>query len=71
MKNFTHEHVQAANGLSALAKRVGVRYQAVQHWLRSGRVPAARVIAVEAATGVSRHRLRPDLYPAEAQDSAA
>jgi DNA-binding transcriptional regulator YdaS (Cro superfamily) len=29
------------------------------------RLPAEHVLAVEAATGVSRHDLRPDIYPRE------
>lgn len=45
-----------------LGRRIGVTGQAVGQWAR---VPPRRVIAVEAATGgrVSRHRLRPDIYP--------
>jgi DNA-binding transcriptional regulator YdaS (Cro superfamily) len=35
----------------------------VQKWCARGSVPALRVLAVEAATGVSRKALRPDLYP--------
>lgn len=42
----------------------GVRQPAVSKWLQSGkRLPAGHVLAVEAATNVSRHLLRPDLYP--------
>ena len=54
-------------GLLPLAKKIGVTYQAVRKWERYG-VPAERVLAIEAATGhrVSRHDLRPDLYPKEA-----
>lgn len=53
-------------GLVGLAREVGVTYQAVRKWERHG-IPAERVLAVEAATGyrVSRHELRPDLYPRE------
>lgn len=58
-----HRAVEAAGGQKALAAMVGVRYQAVQKWLRSGRVPAERVLTIEAQTGISRHELRPDLYP--------
>ena len=54
--------IEAAGGQQALAKKVGVKYQAVQKWVRN-RVPAERVLAIEAATGVSRSDLRPDLYP--------
>ncbi len=45
--------------LSELARHVGVRPQSLCKWVR---VPAERVAAVEAATGVSREFLRPDLY---------
>lgn len=55
--------VEAAGGTQALAEAVGVRYQAVQKWVRFKRVPAERVLAIESATGVSRHDLRPDIYP--------
>ena len=53
-------------GLMQLAKRLGVTYQAVRKWERNG-VPAERVMAIEEATDyeVSRHELRPDLYPKE------
>jgi 4-hydroxyphenylacetate 3-monooxygenase len=54
------EAIAAAGGTAALARAVGLSPQAVSQWRR---VPAARVIAVEAASGVSRRRLRPDLYP--------
>ncbi len=52
-------------GLAPLANHLGVSYQAVHKWFRKGKIPAERVLAVEAATGVSRHRLRPDIYPAD------
>ncbi len=52
-------------GLAHLANHLGVSYQAVHKWFRKGKIPAERVLAVEAATGVSRHRLRSDLYPDE------
>lgn len=35
----------------------------ITRWER-GRVPAERVLDVERVTGVPRHELRPDLYPA-------
>lgn len=57
--------VEAAGGRAALAEKCGVRYQAVEKWVRLNRVPAERVLEIEAATGgqVTRHELRPDLYP--------
>lgn len=55
--------VDKAGGQSALAKVLRIRPQAVQKWCARGSVPALRVLAVEAATGVSRKALRPDIYP--------
>ena len=55
--------VDKGGGQSALARKLGVRPQAVQKWCALGRVPVLRVLAVEALTGVSRKKLRPDIYP--------
>jgi DNA-binding transcriptional regulator YdaS (Cro superfamily) len=56
--------VQATdNNQSELARRLGIRPQSVQQWVESKRIPAERVVEVERATGVSRKKLRPDLYP--------
>ncbi|WP_439370264.1 molecular chaperone TorD family protein [Bradyrhizobium sp. DASA03120] len=49
----------AAGGVAGLARKIGVSQPSVSNWTK---VPAQRVIAVEAATGVSRNDLRPDLY---------
>jgi Putative antitoxin of bacterial toxin-antitoxin system, YdaS/YdaT len=43
-----------------LAVILGVTPGAISQWKR---VPAERVLDVERATGVSRHTLRPDIYP--------
>jgi TorA maturation chaperone TorD len=53
------EAIQAAGGVSELARRIGISQPSVSNW---DKVPAERVLAVEAATGVARVRLRPDLY---------
>lgn len=58
-------------GLQPLAEHLGISYQAVQRWFVRGKIPAERVLAVEAATGVSRHKLRPDIYPVENSHRAA
>jgi DNA-binding transcriptional regulator YdaS (Cro superfamily) len=63
--NVVEEAVEAAGGLKPFSLSLGVKYQAVQRWVRSGSVPPLRVLKVEALTGVSRHLLRPDLYPEE------
>lgn len=51
--------IKAAGGVTELARRVGIAQPSVSNW---DRVPADRVLAVEAATGIPRVRLRPDLY---------
>jgi len=53
------EAIQAAGGVSKLARRVGVSQPSVSNW---DKVPAERVLVVEAATGIDRKVLRPDLY---------
>jgi TorA maturation chaperone TorD len=51
--------VRAAGSVSELARRLGISQPSVSNW---SKVPAERVLAVEAATGVDRSLLRPDLY---------
>ena len=55
----------------AVARAVGVSPQAVSEILRRGkRVPAEWCLAIETATAgaVTRHDLRPDLYPDNKED---
>ncbi len=59
--------IEAAGGVGALARALGIAQPSVSNW---SRVPAERVIAVEAATGVPRGDLRPDLYPADPAQAA-
>jgi TorA maturation chaperone TorD len=53
------EAIRVAGGVGALAQRIGISQPSVSNW---SRVPAERVVSVEAATGVARAILRPDLY---------
>lgn len=53
---------EAALSLETLATSFGVNKTTVLRW-EERRVPAERVLDVERVTGVSRHELRPDLYP--------
>ena len=53
------EAIRAVGGVSELARQIGISQPSVSNW---NRVPAERVVAVEALTGVSRAMLRPDLY---------
>jgi TorA maturation chaperone TorD len=61
------EAIRAAGGVGALAKKIGISQPSVSNW---SRVPAERVLSVEAATGIDRTTLRPDLY-AETYGSVA
>lgn len=51
--------ISAAGGITELARRIGISQPSVSNW---SRVPAERVLSVEAATGVARTILRPDIY---------
>jgi len=64
-----HRAVTAAGSQTELARRIGVQQAHVWNWLNrsKGKVPGEHVIPIEKATGVSRHELRPDLYPIEEQ----
>lgn len=55
---------------SQLADAIRVNKGNVSHWNRS-RVPVDRVPAVERATGIPRHVLRPDLWEAPKAERAA
>jgi DNA-binding transcriptional regulator YdaS (Cro superfamily) len=58
--------VTRSGSQSAFARLCGVSQTAVWKWLQSGkRLPAEHVLIVEQETGVSRHLLRPDIYPAD------
>ena len=61
------EHAtMVAGSQSALARICHVSQTAVWKWIQSSkRLPAEYVLLVENATGVSRHLLRPDIYPLE------
>ena len=46
----------------ALAKMLGVQAPAVCKWENGRAIPAERVRGIAALTGISRRKLRPDLY---------
>lgn len=53
------EAVEAAGGSTSTAQQLGITQPAVSQWLIC---PAARVLSLEAVSGVPRWRLRPDLH---------
>jgi TorA maturation chaperone TorD len=56
--------IRAAGSVTELARRLGISQPSVSNW---DRIPAERVMSVEAATGVARSVLRPDLFGASLQ----
>lgn len=54
----------AADSDSALARGLGVTQPVVWRWInQSKQLPAEHVLKAEELYGVSRHVLRPDIYP--------
>ena len=51
--------IQAVGSVSELARKIGISQPSVSNW---NRIPAERVVSIEAATGIDRSVLRPDLY---------
>jgi DNA-binding transcriptional regulator YdaS (Cro superfamily) len=63
--------INRIGGQAAMARVLGIAQPTVWGWLnRSDKkeLPAEHVLAVECATHVARHDLRPDLYPRGLQD---
>lgn len=70
--------IEKAGGQAALARLLAqqtgrpIRQGHIWAWIhRSRRVPPEMVLAIEDATGISRHELRPDLYPRESRALAS
>ncbi|MEM8724654.1 MAG: YdaS family helix-turn-helix protein [Pseudomonadota bacterium] len=56
--------LEQAKTQSALARALGVTQPSVWKWFQtSKRLPAEHVLKAESLFGVSRHDLRPDIYP--------
>lgn len=60
--------IEAAGTSKELARRLGITPQALSQWKR---VPPLRALLVERVTGIPRHELRPDIYPAPSQKECA
>jgi len=60
--------IRAAGGVTDLARRVGESQPSISSW---SRIPAERVLAVEAAPGIARTIPRPDLHAAAVQPDDA
>jgi DNA-binding transcriptional regulator YdaS (Cro superfamily) len=66
MMHVLKDKITAIMSQSEIAKRLGVKSQAVSGWLNfTGIIPADRVIPLSRILGwkITPHELRPDLYP--------
>jgi hypothetical protein len=52
--------IKAAGGIHTLARKLGIRHEAIEQWKR---IPVERLQAVAKVTGLPQHVLRPDLFP--------
>lgn len=57
--------IKAAGGVASLARAVGISQPSISAW---SRIPAERVLTIEALTSVPRFILRPDLYGSAGAD---
>lgn len=58
--------VSRAGSQTAFANFIGVKQSTVWKWLQCEKpLPAEYVLKTEQKTGVSRHLLRPDIYPVD------
>jgi len=64
--------VSIVGSQSAFGRLLGRNQSSVHDWLKGMKpLPAEHVLKVEAETGISRHALRPDLYPRDPAAEAA
>ena len=65
MRTHTRQEViQAAGGCAHVARRLGIRRQAVYQWIDTG-IPARRVIELARMAGMRPSEIDPELYPPE------
>ncbi len=56
--------INDSGGAIEIARILRIPVQTVYSWMLRDVVPATRVIDIERLTGVPRHKLRPDIFPA-------
>ena len=70
MKKALIEAIKEAGGQTMLAESLGVAQCTVSHWVHSNKVapPAEYAGRIEELTGVTRKKLRPDIFGEEGLD---
>ena len=64
--------VAIIGGQSKTARLLDLSQTSIWKWVSKGKVlPAEHVLTIEAATGISRHDLRPDIYPIDLSPAPA
>jgi DNA-binding transcriptional regulator YdaS (Cro superfamily) len=58
--------IEALGGTMKAAEILGIPPNRISMWKNRKQVPVGKVLAVEAATNISRHELRPDIFGAAA-----
>lgn len=58
-RNYAQLAVDSLGSQGELARRLGIRRQAVQQWVAKGRIPLSRVPSVSQATGLPKRMLDP------------
>lgn len=61
------EAIKLCGNQEELGRRIGQSQQVISYWKRKGTVSAELAVAIEAATGISRAKLRPDIFGERAQ----
>lgn len=61
--NGIDKAIKKAGGEVKLARLVGTDRQLVTYWQRTGKPGATYCMAINEATGVPLHVLRPDVFP--------
>ena len=64
MKNAISHLLKRAGSQTILAETLGTSQQNISNWRKAEkRLPAEFVLTAEREFGISRHKLRPDIYP--------
>jgi DNA-binding transcriptional regulator YdaS (Cro superfamily) len=69
MISLSDKLADAGFKLRDVAAHCGVDKSTVTRWFQS-KIPAERVLEIERLTKISRHELRPDIYPEPSQQAA-